>query len=302
MNNKVPYWYYIVALYLPLTGAVGFVLSKYIIDDISPIQFLFYRWVIAFIVFTPFAIRSFIKELQIIKANWKILSIISLSGVTLFHIFAYYSVKHTTSTNSSIVVDIFPIFVLFLGVFVNKDKLDKIQLLSIILASIGAIVIISHGHILEGVENLFHNIGDFIALIAAMFFAIYIFATKFKPANLSFYSFVYATFLIGIIAFLPIYLFDIFYLENTLNFDLQTIVSLCVLAFGINVIGTITMNFSILNIGPNITSILFYLTPVFTALIAVMVLDEKFEYFHIVGMSFIIFGINLPIITKRLGY
>ena len=281
-------------------GSLSYVVSKYVLNDISPIALLFYRWFSALVMLAPFAIGGFISEFQKIRAHIGIVTILAASGVTFFNFFVYYSLQYTTSTNTSIVVSLFPIFVLFLGVAIYKDKLQKLQLLSMTLALIGAVIIISHGNILKGVEGLFHNIGDFIALAAAVCFAIYFVAFKSKPNNISFYSFTYATFLIGTIMILPLYLFDVFYLKHTFAINAQNVSAIIFLGLAVSIICMIIMNVSVLKIGPNLTSILFYITPLSTALSAVTVLGEKFETFHLVGMSLIVVGVNLPVIWRVL--
>ncbi len=298
--HKTPYYYYLLALIPPLMGAGSYIVSKYVIHDISPIALLFYRWLSGLLILTPFVLKGFISELKAVRQHIKILTIISASGVTLFNLFVYYSLKYTTSTNTSIVTSIFPVFVLIMGIVIHKDKLDKLQLISMMLALIGAVVIISHGHILEGVEGLFHNVGDFIALAAALCFAIYFVAVKSKPKDMSFYPFVYATFLIGTIMILPIYLFDLLYLGNRFEVNVQNVSVIIFLGLAVSVVGMIIMNATVLKIGPNLASILFYVTPLATSIIAVTILGEKFETFHLIGMVFIIVGINLPIVWRGL--
>lgn len=94
--SKIPNIYYILALIPSFMGSVSYVLSKYVINDISPITLLFYRWFVAFIVLTPFAIRAFINEFTIIRANLGILTVISIFGVTLFNLFCKSSNTYET--------------------------------------------------------------------------------------------------------------------------------------------------------------------------------------------------------------
>jgi len=279
-------------------GALSYVLSKYVIEDIAPISLLFYRWLVALIILTPFALKVFISEFAHVRANLGILCIIAISGVALFNLFAYYAILYTSSTNTSIIISIFPIFVLAFGVLINKDKLHKVQICSILLSFAGALVIVSHGHILQDLSSLFHNIGDFISLVAALCWAVYVFAVKFKPNNLSLLSFIYSANLIGTLLIFPLYLLDIFYLGHLFEPTLRNISVIICLGFGVSVIGILCINFSIMHIGPNATSLLYYLAPVFTSLMAIMFLGEEFELFHLVGMLSILFGVNLPLIMR----
>lgn len=299
MKHNTKWWHYIIALIPPFMGAVSYVLSKYVINDISPIALLFYRWLAALIILTPFAIKSFVTEIVHIRANFPILFTIAISGVTLFNLFVYYALQYTTSTNVSIIISIFPVFVLAFGVFVNKEKLKIAQIYSVILAFSGVLIIISKGRILEDVSQLFNNIGDFVALAATICWAIYVFVVRFKPNDLSFFSFAYSTFLMGTILILPLYLLDVFYLNHIFEVNMLNISVIISLGGGVSVIGMMSLNLSISKIGPNVASILFYLAPLFTAIMAVLILDEKFEYFHFIGMSAILLGIMGPVIWKQ---
>ncbi len=301
MEKKTNFWFYIIALLPPLMGAMSFIVSKYGINEISPISLLFYRWVVAILVLTPFVFNSFIAEYKNIRFNIRILSLIAVSGVTLFNFFLYYSLRYTTPINSSIIASLFPIILLFLGAVINGEKINKIQIISIILALIGAVIIISHGCVFDGISSLFSNLGDFLALAAATCFAFYFFTVKLKPQNISFYPFLYSTFLIGTILILPLYLFDVFYLGNLLEINARNIIVISSIGIGVSVIGTVSLNQTILRFGSTATSVLFYLTPMFTAIMAVVFLNEEFEFFHFIGMFFILFGVNFPLICKSVS-
>ncbi|MCF8495023.1 MAG: DMT family transporter [Rickettsiaceae bacterium] len=302
MSHKTKWWYYGVALIPPFMGAMSYVLSKYIITDISPISLLFYRWIVALAILTPFALKPFLAEIVNVRAHFRILFIIATSGVTFFNFFVYYALQYTTSTNTSIIVNIFPVVVLALGVIINQDKLRKSHLYSIIFSFIGVIIILSHGNIMQGLSSLFHNIGDFIALAATLCWAIYVFSVKYKPTNLSFRSFIYSTFLIGTILIFPLYLFDIFYLKHTFEPTMVNMSVIFCLGFGVSIIGMMVLNISIVKIGPNISAILFYFAPLFTSIMAVMVLEEKLQPFHLVGISSILLGINFPLVAHFFAY
>ncbi len=302
MTHEAKWWHYLIALIPPFMGAVSYVLSKYVINDISPISLLFYRWLVALIILTPFAIKPFLAEIINVRTNLRIISIIAISGVTLFNLFVYYALQYTTSTNTSIIISIFPMFVLALGVIINNDKLKKSQLYSIIFSFIGVLIIVSHGRILEGLSELFSSTGDFIALAASLCWAIYVFTVKFKPTNLSFRSFAYSIFLIGTILIFPLYLVDVFYLDHTFELSMLNMSVIFCLGFGVSLIGMMSLNLSILKIGPNTSAMLFYLAPLFTAIMAVMILGEELQYFHLIGMLSILLGVNFPLISRFFAY
>lgn len=289
--------YYLIALIPPFMGAASYVMSKYVIGEVSPIALLFLRWLVAVAILTPFSIRSLIAEISTVRENLRILTIIAVSGVTLFNLFSYHALQYTTSTNAAIIIGTFPIFVLALGFFINKEKLKQSEFWAIIFSFAGVLIIISRGHILEELNGLFANTGDFLSLVASLCWAIYVFSVKYKPTTLSFKAFVYSTFLIGTLLILPIYLFDILYLDNVFKMNLTNVSIIFFLGFGVSIVGMSAFSVSILKLGPVLSSTIYYLAPVFTSIMAVMFLGEKLQAFHVVGMMAVVFGINLPFIV-----
>lgn len=289
---------YIIALISPLMGALSIVVSKYVINNISPISLLFYRWLIAVLVMTPFMFKSFIKEREVILKNMLNINIVALSGVALFNLFLYYSLRYTSSANASIIINVFPVFVLLFERVINKNKLKIVQYFSIIVSLIGALVIVSHGEIQKAIENLFSNFGDFIVLASAITYAIYFFNVKSKSKDISFYTYVYTTFLLGTLYIFPLYLFDFLYLKNTFDPNSLNISIIFFLGIGVSIIGMVTLNYTILKFGATTASVLYYFNPLFTAIFAALILNEKLELYHLFGMLLIIIGVNLHAIYR----
>lgn len=251
-NKELKWYYYIIALVSPFTNAANYVLSKYVIDEVSPITLLFFRWLCALLILTPFAIKLFIREFNNIRANWRILFIMAISGIVLFNFFTYLALRYTTSTNVSIIISIFPILVLVLGAIIDKQKLVPSQIYSILFSFTGVIIIVTKGDILQGVTNLFSNSGDFITLAASASLAIYVFAAKFKPPNLSYYSFLYSIILISTMLILPVYLLDIFYFQIVSEINILNVGVIFCIAIGA-LIGLMALNLTVVKIGAHMT-------------------------------------------------
>jgi len=71
---------YLFAIGATALWAGNFIIARGLSDSISPINLAFYRWVVAVIVFLPFALRPLISEWDILKENIPYLSITFFTG------------------------------------------------------------------------------------------------------------------------------------------------------------------------------------------------------------------------------
>ena len=89
----------------------NFVVSRGLSDSIHPINLAFYRWLMASLIFTPFAIRGLIKEWGIIKKHIPYLLLTAFLGVSTFNTLIYFAGRSTTAVNMSLIMLTFPIFI-----------------------------------------------------------------------------------------------------------------------------------------------------------------------------------------------
>ena len=98
--------------------------------------------------------------------------------------------------------------------------------------------------------------------------------------------------IIGVIFIIPFYIIESFnttYLPST-GLDLAIIGYVAVFA---SIVAFFSWNKGVSIIGPNRASLFLHLIPVFSAIWAISFLNEKFAFFHVIGVLFILSGIIL---------
>lgn len=121
----------------------SFTLLKLGLREISPINLALLRFSFVLPVFTAFAYFRDKKVFdRTILRDWKIFSILGLTGVTLYHALQNLGLQFTTASNSSLIISANPVFTALLSHFYLKKRLTSKQAFGITLAFFGVVLII----------------------------------------------------------------------------------------------------------------------------------------------------------------
>jgi drug/metabolite transporter (DMT)-like permease len=278
-------------------AASNLIVAKMCTADIDPISLVFWRWMLAWLAFTPFMIKKVFAEKKIILTNVKAIFFCALTG-TLYNGFMYSATHYTTSINSSIIASTFPVFTIIVAYFMHKESITSVKIISIFTALLGTCIIMTDGQLSE-LQGLFNNFGDILALFGSISWAFYVVYAKFKCKDLSITTFTYAITTVGVILAMPFY-----FLQanggHSIVWSWDVVLMILYVAIPVSIIGFSCWNLSVVKIGALQTSLIFYLAPVFNIVLAGIILDESLTYHDAIGLSIILFAINLPIIESQL--
>ena len=267
----------------------NFVVARGLSTSIAPVSLSFYRWLVAVVVFTPFALPSIIKDWQAIKKHFKYLAITALLGISLFNTLIYYAGHTTTAINLSLIALTFPVFIILISSLFFKEKITLIKLAGIIIVLSGVLLIISKGDY-SVLLGLTFNTGDPLMLMAAFVFAVHSMLVKNKPKAIKVISFQYMTFLLGLIFLLPFYLQT---KEPGLGFEWQSHTIIAILYVGIfsSLFSFVLWNKAIEKIGAPSAGMIYFLMPLFSGFVSWMIIDERLRYYHLISGILIVAGI-----------
>lgn len=91
----------------------------------------FYRWLIAFIILTPFMFLSVWRQRRLVIPYLPKLAVLSAFGMVLYQGLAYTAAHYTSATNMGIVNAFIPIFTIFVSLAILKDVPNRFAVLAV---------------------------------------------------------------------------------------------------------------------------------------------------------------------------
>lgn len=292
---------YVLLILCVLFWSGNFVFARYFSTNIEPLELAFFRWLFVLLFLIPTFYRiDFSKIIRIIKKNPFILSLLSILSVTLFNTIVYTALKSTTATNALLINSSTPIIILLFSYLILKSEISRIQILGILLSTIGVIFLVLKGDITSIVNLDFHS-GDFWIIASSASWALYSVLLKFKPTELTNYEFFVTTVILGFIFLLPLFLFQGYSFETELSRVREFWPLFLYVSFFASILSFTFWNYGVEKIGAGKSGQFAHLMPLFGAALAFIFLNERIEVYHIVGAALIGCGIYLSLFLSKRG-
>lgn len=260
-------------------------------EAIPPMGLNFWRWTVAFGVFTLlFGRRTWAQRAEIC-AHWKFLTLFSSVSIVGFNAVFYVALHKTTALQASLIQSVLPVLVLLLGLVILRQRITGRQWWGVLFSIAGAALIVIRGDLsLLGTFEL-HD-GDVWALGAVFLWAWQAFLMRWKPRSIDIMPFMNAISFIGVIIMLPLYLVETS--SGTPMPFTQTSV-LFVLYVGVlaSCVGTTCWNEGTYRAGGAQAGYFGNLYPIFAGALAILILGEAPRWYHVAGAASVIVGIWL---------
>ncbi len=298
LNNHIVQGF-LLAIIATLLWSGNFIIARKVSHTISPISLAFYRWACASLVLFPFAYKKVIVELPHFKANWKILSLIALTGIALFNTFVYVAGHNTTAINMALIgTTSSPIFATIMAVVFLKERLGFYRIIGMIICIAGIILLISKGS-WEILLSFKFSSGDAWILAGAFAFAVYNILVRKKPVQISALSFLLIIFVIGTLMLFPFYLLEQSIVDNSTQWSTTLISSILYLGIGTSVLAFWCWNLAISKLGAGRTVLFGNLIPIFSTLEAILILGESITPIHFYSGILVIAGLVIANFTFK---
>lgn len=292
INNKSEMMAYIMLIFATFFWAGNFIVGKVAtLFEIPPITLNFYRWLVAWIILAPFTMKEVFNKALIIKKNLPSIIIMSFTSISVFNSVVYYGLNYTQVLNGVLMISTIPILIIVITSILKTEKVNIFQISGVLVSLLGVVIIITK----MDLQRLIHmklNKGDLWILVAMLSWAIYSIFVKEKKINLPPFVFLQTLITFGIIFLAPIYFLEVAsgkYLP--LNVPVLLTIGYVVLFAGIG--AYVFWNKAVMIIGANRAGVFLHLMPVFSSIMAIMLLGESFAKFHFFGAIFIVVGIFL---------
>ena len=267
---------------------VGKFASQY---QIPPFSLNFYRWLFAWLILAPFTIQEMLKKKDYILKNYKYYAILGITSVTIFNSIVYYSLNFTQVISGVLMISTIPVMIIFISSILKIEKTNIFQILGVTCSFIGVILIITKANF-EILINLDFNKGDITMVLGMLSWATYSVLLKKKKHELSQLTLLEVVISFGFIFLIPIYFIE-YQMGIRINLDQNFFMILFYVVLFPGLASFIFWIKGVSLIGANRSGVFLHMMPILCAIMAIIIFDEKFMFYHMLGAIFILIGILL---------
>lgn len=287
--------------YLLLTLAVlfwsgNFIIGRAALSVAPPVAMAFWRWALALIPILWLGRRHLRHDLPVLRANWPIVVVLGVLGISCFNTFVYLGLRETTSINALLLQSVMPLLILLVAYLLFGERPALRQILGVVL-SIGGVALIAARGVVADLLALQVNRGDVWVMAAVIAYAFYSALLRLRPAVHPL-SLLGATFVIGTVVLLPFYLHE--HLSGqVLPLTLPVALTIAYLVIFPSLLSFLFFNRGVELVGAGRAGPFVYLMPVFGSGLAVVFLGERIEGYHLAGAALIALGLAVSSLRRR---
>ncbi|MBM3117477.1 DMT family transporter [Jeongeupia naejangsanensis] len=271
-----------------LIWAANTVVNKLAAGAIMPAEIGFYRWLLAALLFTPVMLRPLLQHRAAVRAQAGRIVVLGLLGMVVYQSLAYYAAHSTSATNMGIILSLMPMMALALAIALLGQQLTLGAITGSVVSFAGVLIVVSGG---SSAALLHHGVGsgDALMLIATLAYALYSVLLKKWQIQLPSLLLLYLQVLVAVVLLFPLYLASPKTGLSAVNIPLVLYAGLFA-----SMLAPLLWMTGVAKAGPSRTTLLFNLSPVFTALIAATpILHERLAWYHLVGGVLTLAGVLL---------
>ncbi len=264
------------------------VAGKTAVGHISPGLLTFSRWGLLSLILAFIYAKQMSAVWPELQSRWMYVAAMGALGLAAFNLLFYISAHHTTAVNIGILQGSIPIIVLIGAFFIYRTRITALQVLGATVGLIGVVTVALRG-VPSQLADLRLNEGDILMASACIFYAGYTLGLKNRPKISGIVLFTYfaiaGSLLSAPVAFLEWWSGSIIWPDGT-----GWLVIVYVTIFP-SFLSQIFFLRSVDLIGPGRSGVYVNLTPIFAALLAVVLLSEIFQLYHTIALALVVLGL-----------
>jgi len=269
------------------------VVSKTLVNKVNPFQINFIRFFIGGIILLAFLAvkKNVFIGLKDLGATALIGIINVVISMNLIQISLFME-----GAKASVVAVIFssnPIFVSLIAVLIDKEKINYIKLIGLIMGVVGIFAIFFEDISLSGTDF----ISPLLAMLSAAFFGLYTVLGRKVSVRIGSLKMNAYSFIIGSLTLLPILAF---FKMPVIRFDHSAMGQIIYLSVFVTGIAYLTYFKGLSIAGAGKGSLVFFVKPVLASVIAIVYLKEQAAASLFIGTALILSGITLVIKSEEL--
>jgi drug/metabolite transporter (DMT)-like permease len=278
---------HLLALVTVFIWGVTFISTKILLRELAPVEILFYRFVIAYIVL--FLIYPKIQKSINIREELLFLSL-GVTGVSFYFLFENIALQFSLASNVSLLISAAPILTAIIAHFtVHDERMSRRLIGGFLVAIMGIFLVVFNGKLVLKLNP----IGDMLAILAALVWAVYsVLLKKIAPDWHPVYV-VRKTFFYGLLTTVPWLFWFKVDLRVSHHLGLPIVFNIFFLGLIASALCYVMWNQSVKRIGVVKSGNYIYLVPLVTMITSALILGEKVNGFMILGGLLIFSGVYI---------
>ncbi|SDK33147.1 Permease of the drug/metabolite transporter (DMT) superfamily [Ferrimonas sediminum] len=271
--------------------ASSFIALKVAFESYDPWTVIAGRMWVACLCFAFFWPKLF--NFQYRKGDWKILLVMAAVEPSLYFILEGLALQYTSASQAGMVTSLAPLLTAIVAFIVLKERITKVAAVGLCIAIVGVMVLGSSGDVTESAPNpMLGNTLELAAMLCAAIFSVCLKLLSERYSALTLTAYMSA---VGAVFFTPLALLK----GGPWHFSVEPIVSIVFLGAFVTLGGYLLYNYAIAHMPVSRASMFVNLIPVFTVILAYLILDERLNQTQLMASVVVMLGVGLSQIKPR---
>lgn len=288
--------FWLFPLFAMALWAGNVIVSKLAAGNISPLAITFYRLALAVAVMSLFLAGPTWCNRVVVRRSWPKLMCLGFLSMAFYQCLSYWAADTSTATNMAIITALTPLLTMLVSSLLLGEHPSLGMVLGGAIALWGTAYLISGGAPAELLKG-HYRVGDMLMLGAALCYAFYSVLLRKWRIPLPAWQSTYLQATSALLFMLPM---QLLVPAGQASLDASTIP----LILYAGILASVVLPFfwirGIEHLGPNRCSVFMNVLPVMTAGLAIVLLNERLGWHHLVGGGVALFGVFIAQ-TLRIG-
>ena len=292
MQNSKVFYHFVAFIVVAIWGSTFVFTKLLLLGGLTAAQIFTLRFIVAYILMLGFCLYKGIRWVAKCWQDEVLLAILGIAGGSLYFLAENNAMNYTTTTNTSLIVSLSPLFAsALISLFYKSQRLNRIQVIGSLMAAVGVVMVVMNGHFVLHLSPK----GDLLAFSAALCWAVYSLLMIYANAKYDTLFITRKVFFYGLLAMIPYFILypglgiqqlighkDLIWNLLFLNLLFLGCVAsmLCFLAW----------NWVLKKLGAVVATNYVYFNPVTTIIFAWLILSEQITIYFLIGTLLILVG------------
>jgi len=281
----------------PAIWSTNYIVARTAPGVIEPHLLAFLRWLFAFLLMLPLAWTELRRQWPHWIGEWKDLLVLGGLGMWICGAFVYIGGETTEAINIGLIYSIAPVLIAVASARLFSDRLRGWQIAGLLMSVTGVVFIISRGS-LQKLLSVDFTRGDLWIIVAVLSWTVYSILLRLRPSCLGTFARLTAICGFGLLVLLPFTAIE--WMVTTPPTDWPKALFISAVAGLLPGFAAYqAYSFMQKELGAARTGLILYMGPIYTALIAWLLLSEAPMWFHAVGTMLILPGMYLAMREQK---